>query len=92
MLLYSFLDNEIHVRTVDADCDDNSHDDGHECEARLAEIESVEKRINQREHFEKGVIDSVNQTGIYIGKSDGGIQNSDLYGDVQGIDHDLMDC
>ena len=92
MLFNSLLHNKIHIRTVDYDGNDDSDYNRQEGEAGFAEVESVEERINQWKHFEKGVVDSVNQTRVHVGKSDCGIQNSDLHGYIERIDDDLMDC
>ena len=92
MLFNSLLHNEIHVRTVGYDGNNDGDYNRQEREASFAEVESVEERINQWKHFEKGVVDSVNQTRVHVGKSDSRIQNSDLHGYVECIDNDLMDC
>lgn len=62
------LEIEPDVRAVDYDADDSTNDDAGEDYTLLAEVEAVVTDVDEREGFEVGVVDSVDEGGVEVGE------------------------
>lgn len=72
------LEIEPDVRAVDYDADDSTNDDAGEDYTLLAEVEAVVTDVDEREGFEVGVVDSVDEGGVEVGEENRGVLDADL--------------
>ena len=54
----------------------------------MTKSEAVERRVDEREDLEEGVVDGVNQTGVEICKGDGRVRYRDLNRLDESVDDD----
>lgn len=58
--------------------DETSKNNADEDNSSFAQIETIEWAINQREHLEEGIVNSICEGSIDVGEQDGGILNHNL--------------
>ena len=76
----------IKVREVDSNGDDAAHSDTREDDRGLADVETVDSRVDKREGFEEAVVDTVGQGRVEIDEQDGGVLDGDFDWLNDGVD------
>src|ERR1700761_7148486 len=79
------------IRAVDYDAEDSSNDDAGEDYTLLAEVEAVSTDVDEREGFEVGVVDPVDEGGVEVGEENCWVLDADLCWNEEGIVDDFID-
>ena len=66
------------VVEVDAHCQHAAHDNAREHDARLADVEAIERTVHQGEHFEERVVNPVDESGVDVGEQYGWVLDHDF--------------
>lgn len=80
------------VREVDHDSKCGADLTSEECKTNFSKIKTVDWRENEREDFEEGVVDTVEEGGIYVDEEDGRVFDRDFNGLDKGVDEDTGCC
>lgn len=79
---------EVQVEYVDGDADEAGDEDAGEEDADGAEGEAVVDGVDEGEDFKEGVVDAVDEGGVEVHESDGGVFDGDFEGlDDGGYEH-----
>ena len=76
----------LEVVEVYAHCENAANNNAREDDTSVSDVEAIERTVNQRKHFKKRIIDSVDESGIDVGEQYGWVLDHNFERFYQGID------